>query len=194
MPRRKTRPPRTKTQRRSSTKAVRTSTSPITHEYNLQCSAEDAFTTYTRRIGEWWDPRYTANAETIEVVTIEPRVGGRVYATHRDTGDDDWGTITVWEPGRKLVHTFTLAQDPMHPSEVAVEFVSGKGTARATPGCKVRFAHGGWTKESADARKKFADWRIMLDRFAALANASGAGKRVSRHTDTIQSPWRKPPE
>lgn len=140
-------------------------TAPIAHEYVLQCSADHAFDTYTDRIGEWWAPRYTANAETLEDVKIEPRVGGRVYATHSDIGENDWGEITVWEPGRRLVHTFTLAQNPEHPSEVAVEFVPGDG------GCTVRFAHGGWTEASVEARKKFGDWPVMLDRFAALADA-----------------------
>jgi activator of Hsp90 ATPase-like protein len=138
---------------------------PIVHEYRLLCSPERAFETYTGRIGEWWDPRYTANADTFETVTIEPRVGGRVYAVHGDIGEDDWGEVTVWEPGRRLVHTFTLAQDPQHPSEVAVEFAAGNGA-----GCTVRFAHGGWTDANADVREKFSDWPVMLDRFAALAD------------------------
>jgi hypothetical protein len=100
------------------------STSPITHLSPLRCSAEHAFATYTGRIGEWWDPRYTANAETLQGVTIEPYVGGRVYATHTNMGKQDWGEITTWEPGRRLVHTFTLAQDSQFPSEVAVEFAT----------------------------------------------------------------------
>jgi uncharacterized protein YndB with AHSA1/START domain len=145
------------------------SISPIVHEYRLRCGAERAFAIYTSRIGEWWDPRYTANAETIEAVTIEPRVGGRVYALHGDIGEDDWGHVTVWEPGRRLVHTFALAQDPRHPSEVAVEFTAGKDGA----GCTVRLAHGGWTQANAEVRKKFSDWQVMLDRFAALADSEG---------------------
>jgi hypothetical protein len=97
-------------------------TSPIAHERSLLCSPRDAFAAYTGAIGEWWDPRYTANAETLQTVTIEPRVGGRVYAVHSDIGEHDWGEVSVWEPGRRLIHTFTLSQDPQHPSEVAVEF------------------------------------------------------------------------
>lgn len=96
-------------------------------------------------------------------MTIEPRVGGRVFATHDDLGDDDWGVVTAWEPGRRLVHTFTLAQDPQAPSEVSVELDGGDG------GCTLRFAHGGWTDANADARAKFGDWPVLLDRFQALA-------------------------
>jgi Activator of Hsp90 ATPase homolog 1-like protein len=139
--------------------------SPITHEYRLDSSPAHAFATYAERIGEWWDPRYSANADTLETVAIEPRVGGRVYARHSDIGEHDWGEVTVWEPGAHLVHTFSLAQDPQHPSEVAVEFV------RDGQGCTLRFAHGGWTEANVSAREKFSDWRVMLDRFAALADS-----------------------
>jgi hypothetical protein len=143
--------------------------SPITHEYSVRCTPDEVFATYTGRISEWWDPRYSANAETLQSVTIEPHVGGRVYATHRDMGEHDWGEVTVWEPGRRLVHTFTLAQDPQHPSEVAVNFVPGETSSS----CTVRFAHGGWTDANAAVREKFGDWRVMLDRFVAVADSDG---------------------
>ncbi len=145
--------------------------SPITHERTLSCSVEHAFATYANRIGAWWDPRYTANAETVERVTIEPRVGGRVYAMHRDLGEDDWGEVTVWDPPHRLAHTFTLAQDPAHPSEVAVEFAPDR-----CGGCTLGFAHGGWTEANADVRKKFGDWPVMLDRLAALADGDGPSR------------------
>jgi uncharacterized protein YndB with AHSA1/START domain len=146
-------------------------TSPITEERALGCNVEHAFATYTGRIGEWWDPRYTANAETLQAVTIEPRAGGRVYATHSDLGEHDWGEVTVWEPGQRLVHTFSLAQDPQHPSEVSVEFVPDEDRGEAGSHCTLRFAHGGWTKANVAAREKFGDWPVMLDRLVALADS-----------------------
>jgi hypothetical protein len=138
---------------------------PITHEYALSCSAERAFDVYTGRIGEWWDPRYTANAETFEGVTIEPRVGGRVFAAHGEAGRDDWGEVLVWEPGRRVVYTSTLAQSAGHPSEIAVVFEPDG------PGCVVEFEHGGWTESNVSDRAKFTEWPVMLDRFAALAQS-----------------------
>jgi|Tabmets5t2r1_1033131.scaffolds.fasta_scaffold07131_4 uncharacterized protein YndB with AHSA1/START domain len=142
-------------------------TAPITFEYALRCDADRAFSTYAGRIGEWWDPRYSADAQTFEAVTIEPGVGGRVFASHGDGREHDWGEVTVWEPGRRLVHTFALAQDAAHPSEVAVEFQADE-EGRAT----VRFAHGGWNEANVQSREKFGDWPVMLDRFAALADSS----------------------
>ena len=139
----------------------------VLNERFLRCSAQHAFAVYTGRIGEWWDPNYSENAETLRAVTIEPRVGGRIFATHEDLGEHDWGEVTVWEPGRRFAHTFTLAQDPQAPSEVSVEFADDED------GCKLRFAHGGWTSANADARAKFGDWPVLLDRFAQLAEAPG---------------------
>jgi uncharacterized protein YndB with AHSA1/START domain len=83
-------------------------------------------------------------------------------------GEHDWGEVVACEPGRLLVHTFTLAHDPRHPSEVAVEVVAGP-----EGGCTVRFAHGGWTDANRAARAKFGDWPLVLDRFAALAESDG---------------------
>jgi Activator of Hsp90 ATPase homolog 1-like protein len=138
----------------------------ISHKRFLRCSAQHAFAVYTGRIGEWWDPNYSANAETLRSVTIEPRVGGRVFATHEDLGEHDWGEVTVWEAGERFAHTFTLAQDPQAPSEVRVEFADDEG------GCDLRFAHGGWTEANAADRAKFNDWPVLLERFAQLAEAS----------------------
>ena len=136
---------------------------PITFDYTLRCSADDAFGAYTERISEWWHPGYTANADTLQAVTIEPSVGGRVYATHSDMGEHEWGEVTAWEPGRRLTYSFTLAQDPQHPTKVDVAFVPSEA------GCTVQFAHSGWSDINRSARQKFADWPTMLDRFAALA-------------------------
>jgi hypothetical protein len=137
----------------------------------MHCSAAHAFETYTGRIREWWDPRYTATAETLQAVRIEPRVGGRVYAIHRDTGNDDWGEVTLWEPGRRLVDTFNLAQDPRHPTEVVVEFVPGAGRGQSGTNCTFRFAHRGWTEANAEVRKKFGDWPSLPGQFVALADS-----------------------
>ena len=77
---------------------------PIAHEYDLRCSPAHAFDVYVNRIGEWWHPDYTANPHSVEAVTIEPRAGGRVYATHRDEGEDTWDTL---QSGSRLADSST---------------------------------------------------------------------------------------
>ena len=139
---------------------------PMAYEYVLRSDTGAAFDVYARRIGEWWDPRYTAHAETLETVVIQPLVGGRVFARHTDIGDHDWGEVIVWEPGRQLVHTFMLAQDPAHPSEVEVTFEPGDGAT-----CTMRLAHGGWDDANASDRDKFGDWPVILERYVALLDS-----------------------
>jgi hypothetical protein len=146
-------------------------TAPIVHEYDLRCTAAQAFDAYVNRISDWWHPTYTANPETLVAVTIEPGVGGRVYATHADLGEVEWGRVTVWEPARRLVHTSTLAQTRDYPSEVSISF------APNGDGCRVRFEHRGWNEHNVSDRRKFSDWPVMLDRFAALAGGVAAGSR-----------------
>ena len=48
-----------------------------------------------------------------------------------------------------------------------MEFVPGP----TATGCTTRFAHGGWTDANAEARAKFGDWPLLLDRFAGLAES-----------------------
>lgn len=135
---------------------------PIVHEYALACSPGHAFDVYVDRIGEWWHPDYSANPATLQTVTIEAHVGGRVVARHSVEGELTWGEVTAWEPGRRLAHTFTLAQPQDRPSAVTVRFEP------AASGCLVRFEHGGWDEGNASVRDKFSDWPVMLDRFAVL--------------------------
>lgn len=138
---------------------------PITLTYDLACSPSRAFRTYVERIGEWWDGKYTRDGATLVTVRIEPTVGGRVYAQHLD-GEDEWGRVTIYEPGVRLAYSSVLAQPPEDPTEITVTF------AQAGPdGSTMRFEHGGWHEGNLEHRAKFRDWRVLLDRFAALASA-----------------------
>lgn len=96
-------------------------------------------------------------------MTIEAGVGGRVVATYGAEGEHTWGEVTTWDPGRRLEHTFTLAQPADHPSTVTVRF-------EPTPsGSRMHFAQGGWDEDHAAVRGEFSDWSAILDRFAAPA-------------------------
>ncbi|HET6981579.1 MAG TPA: hypothetical protein VFI53_05525 [Myxococcaceae bacterium] len=41
----------------------------------------------------------------------------------------------------------------------------------ATPGCSVRFEHGGWTEANAEQRAKFREWPLLLRRFPARSSS-----------------------
>jgi uncharacterized protein YndB with AHSA1/START domain len=138
---------------------------PITVKRELPAKASDAFDVYTRRIGEWWPAGFTASGHSLTAVIFEPRVGGRLYECG-DSGDEfRWGTVQVWEPGHRVVHSWLLAQDRENPSQVEVAFVE------ADDGCRFELEHRGWTPENAVARSKFADaagWPVVLADFYRL--------------------------
>lgn len=136
--------------------------SPIEHEYALACSPERAFATFTERIGEWWPADYSPDPDALENTVIEPGAGGRVYFLVDRMGLVQWGTVTAWEPGKHVAFTSTLAQARDFPSEIDAGF---EATA---DGCVLHFRHGGWNEGNGADRRKFSDWRLILDRFADL--------------------------
>jgi hypothetical protein len=134
---------------------------PIELCYELTCTDEAAFDAFTRRISEWWHPAYAP--EGLRSVHVAGEVGGAVTMELEDVRTYRWGTVTTWDPPRHYAQTFTLAQDPEHPSTLDV-VVTPQGS-----GCSVRFAHGGWTAGNVAGRARFSEWDILLDRFAAVA-------------------------
>jgi catechol 2,3-dioxygenase-like lactoylglutathione lyase family enzyme len=135
---------------------------PIELTYELDCSPEVAFATFTDRIGEWWDPAYAP--EGMRGVHIPRELGGHVTMELQNVATFEWGRVTAWDPPGHYAQTFTLAQDPEHPSTLDVRF-----TERAGGGCTMRFAHGGWTPGNVAGRARFSEWHVLLDRFVALA-------------------------
>ncbi len=134
-------------------------TSPIVHELTLTCTPDHAFEVFTSHIGEWWDPQYSGNPETLSTVTIDPRMRGQITERHSDGSEHDWGEVIAWDPPAKVAFSFTLAQDRTVPSVVRATFVpSDEGT-------RMTFEHDGWNELNAEARGKFNEWPHLLERF-----------------------------
>jgi catechol 2,3-dioxygenase-like lactoylglutathione lyase family enzyme len=134
---------------------------PNQHSKDLACTPEAAFEAFTDRIGEWWHPAYAP--EGMHSVRIPREVGGQATMELENAATYPWGTVTAWDPPRHYAQTFTLAQDPEHPSTLDV-VIEARGD-----GCAVRFVHGGWTPGNLAGRGRFTEWPILLDRFAAVA-------------------------
>jgi catechol 2,3-dioxygenase-like lactoylglutathione lyase family enzyme len=134
---------------------------PIELDYELDCSPELAWDAFVRRIDEWWHPAYAPPG--LQRVTIDPLVGAPVTMELADGSSYRWGTVTVADQPHHYAQTFTIAQDPEHPSTLEVTF------ERHLRGCRVHFAHGGWTAANVAGRARFSEWGILLDRFAAVA-------------------------
>ena len=105
---------------------------PISHDFELRCRPERAFTAYDGSAGPWWHPEYTPVPGSFEKLTIGPGVDGPVVLSHRGLGDFVIGQVTVWDPPGRLAYTSTLAQAPDHPSEISVSFTLPLTAATST--------------------------------------------------------------
>lgn len=105
-----------------------------TAEIVVNATPEDAFALFTGEIGLWWKTGtpYWNDPERGQAVRIEPGAGGRFLEIYDlDTGEGfEVGRVTAWEPGERLVFTWTqLDWPPDVSSTVVVTFTpTGAGT------------------------------------------------------------------
>jgi uncharacterized protein YndB with AHSA1/START domain len=100
---------------------------PIQQSVHVDCPVEDAFRLFTERFGEWW-PADSENAEA-ESREIEPWQGGKITERTPSGEERELGTVTAWEPPRRLEFTWHPGTGADRAGKVEVEFtVEADGT------------------------------------------------------------------
>ena len=107
---------------------------------------EAAFEVFTREVDLWWrrGPRYRRLLRG-GVVHIEPAVGGRVFEAGEGGATRDMGTVTAWDPPRRLVLEWrgaNFAKDEKTQVEVLFE--------PTETGTRVTVHHSGWSSLRPD--------------------------------------------
>jgi uncharacterized protein YndB with AHSA1/START domain len=133
-------------------------------------SVEEAFRVFTDGIASGWplDSHSLASGRedvTAETVVLEARAGGRLYERMSDGKEGYWGTITSWEPPRRVVISWKVDPDAAAPTEIEVTFSpDGERT-------RVELEHRGWERlgEQARAARDGYDggWKTVLGRYAS---------------------------
>lgn len=110
---------------------------PVRQSTLVRAGIERTFSSFVTSIGAWWPVQpFSAGKHRVRGITIEQKVGGRVYETWDDGTEVDWGTVTAWAPPARLVMTWTGTPAP---TEVEFTFtVVGPALTR------VRVEHRGW--------------------------------------------------
>ncbi len=102
---------------------------PIRQSVHVDCPLEDAFRLFTERFGDWWPGE---NPE------IEPWRGGKITENNPSGEERELGTVTAWEPPRRLEFTWHPGAGADRAGTVEVEFsVEADGT-------RVTLIHHGW--------------------------------------------------
>jgi uncharacterized protein YndB with AHSA1/START domain len=145
-------------------------TEALTLDFEVRCDVAHAFDVWTARTSMWWPPDHTVSGGPKIEVTIEPRVGGRIFERTPDGTEHDWGEVTVWEPPRRLGYVWHIGQARADATDVVITFET-----TAEDVCRVSIVHTGWERlgDRAQARRNGnqAGWAAVLPRYVAAATA-----------------------
>ena len=75
-----------------------TTTTDVRREVTVAGTPQRAFDLFTKRMAEWWPAEHHLAASPVVAMTVEPRVGGRLYDTCEDGSESAWGQVTEWDP------------------------------------------------------------------------------------------------
>lgn len=155
---------------------------PVRKTLVVEATPQRAFDVFTAGIDRWWPKTHGIGAAPVRQSIIEPRVGGRWYATCEDGSEVVVGHVKVWRPGERVVFTWEIsaAWKPdarvALASEIEVQFhADGAGRTR------VELEHRNFERMGAaagDSMRKDVDggWPALLELFA---NEVASGGRPS---------------
>src|SRR5215213_10303126 len=115
--------PSRKPPRKESPMMQETSEAAITKSVIVRQTAEEAFELFTTGIARWWPVKtHSVAQDNADTVVLEPREGGRFYERTRDGDEHLWGTVTAWEPPRRLACTWHPGRDEETGQEIELLF------------------------------------------------------------------------
>jgi uncharacterized protein YndB with AHSA1/START domain len=133
---------------------------PIHREIVVKADPAVAFEVFTDRIGSWWPLAEHSVHGAASTVGFEDR---EIVEVSADGQRAIWGTVTEWQPGRRIAFTW-------HPGSVAEK--ASRVTVSFTPTddqTLVTLVHEGWEvySDPAAARAEYDEgWPKVLALFA----------------------------
>lgn len=120
----------------------------------VPASPDAAFRRFTREIGAWWPvARFSVHGEAVASVEFGEEEGGRVVERGPDGEEAVWGTVTAWDPPRRVAFTWHPGRPASSAQELDLKFV-----ATGDGGTEVTLAHGGWEALGEGAVAKRAEY------------------------------------
>ena len=146
-----------------------TSETVVRKSVTVNCPIERAFRVYTEQVGNWWpESTHSVAKGNVEAVVLERRKGGRFYERTKAGDEYLWGTVVVWDPPNRLVHSWHPGRGEETSQQVEVIFTPDGGATR------VDLVHTGWEKLGDRMEEVVANyeegWNTVLGRFVGAAN------------------------
>jgi hypothetical protein len=138
--------------------------------FEIACPPGHAFEVWTTRLSSWWPKGHSASGDPDTVVTLEPRLGGRIYERTSDGREIEWGQVTTWQPPDRLGYRWHIGRDRGDATDVELRFVDlGDGRTR------LDIVHRGWERLGAEGdpfrQANAHGWDALLDAFGPAALA-----------------------
>ncbi|MBS0472671.1 MAG: SRPBCC family protein [Proteobacteria bacterium] len=151
---------------------------PVRRTVTVNVSQAKAFEVFTARLDAWWPKSHHIGGAPLKSSAIEPRVGGRWYTVHEDGSECTVGTVSVWDPPNRLVHSWDInamwKSDATVASEVEVRFIA-EGSSRT----RVELEHRNFERlgaEGGEAMRAAIDgsggWSAILELYRQDAEAA----------------------
>jgi hypothetical protein len=157
-------------------------TEPLRLAFEVACTVDHAFATWTQRISSWWPADHTVSGAPSAVI-FEGRVGGRIYERTEQGEELDWGVVTGWDPPAQLSYRWHLGAGPEVATEVEIRF-----TGLDQNKTRVEISQVGWERLGAAGpelrRKNQFGWESLLP-LARLAMEKGDALAQG----TKEDPW-----
>jgi len=144
----------------------------------VKASVEHAFKVFTDGFDTWWPRSHHIGKQPMVKAVLETRAGGRCFGREADGVECHWGTVTAWEPPRRLVIAWHIAPnfqvtdlDPARSSEVEIRF-----TPEAGGMTRVDLEHRHFERHGKDFEKLRTSvagpggWGGLLQVFGRMAN------------------------
>jgi uncharacterized protein YndB with AHSA1/START domain len=114
---------------------------PLRITFDVACSPDHAFATWTARATSWWPPEHTVSHEPGAQIVFEPRRGGRIFERTPGGNEIEWGEVVEWDPPRRLRYLWRIATERSNATDVEIVF-------RRLPDSttRVEIEHGGWDR------------------------------------------------
>lgn len=122
---------------------------PVIKIVTVRAEQGRAFSRFTAGMASWWPlPSHSVGGLNAETVVMENFAGGRIVERIRGGGESVWGTITVWDPPRRVAFSWHPGDPPEKATHVEVRFVA-IDAART----RVELEHVGFERLGAMAKK-----------------------------------------
>jgi uncharacterized protein YndB with AHSA1/START domain len=144
---------------------TRTEVPVVRKQVVVNAPAEQAFTAFTGRFGDFKPPEHNMLAVPIAETVFEPHAGGHIYDRAVDGSECRWARILAYEPPARVVFSWDISPQ----WQIEVRFV-----AEAPDRTRVELEHRhldrhgpGWQSVS-DGVDGDQGWPLYLARYAAL--------------------------